>query len=288
MLFRIPVSPSPLGRAAFFAMALMTGSVSAVYADAPAPIVNVLKRPAEDPGWQKNPLNFIAHAGGAIDGNRYVNSVEAVQKSIDNGYRLIELDLLETSDGHFIAAHSWKEYKAACGMQGPVSDRPLTLAQAKECRLSGRYTPLVEERINEIFTSNPSLFLVTDKTANFEKLQKSFRQFADRLLVEVKGFAKFKEAVAAGIQNPMLATNLEKLPENFFTDNNVRFIVIKKKTLTRNYAELVELRKRGMEIFVATTDDTDFIGKYIGKAATAFYADGWDLKKGGCFEGCFE
>ena len=45
---------------------------------------------------------FIAHAAGGINFDTYTNSVEALEKSIDNGYRLIEIDLMETSDNFFI------------------------------------------------------------------------------------------------------------------------------------------------------------------------------------------
>jgi hypothetical protein len=37
-------------------------------------------------------LDNIMHAGGAIDGVKYTNSVESVLKSIANRERLIELD----------------------------------------------------------------------------------------------------------------------------------------------------------------------------------------------------
>ena len=40
---------------------------------------------------------FIAHAGGAINGKVYSNSLEAILKSIQDGKKMIEVDLIETS-----------------------------------------------------------------------------------------------------------------------------------------------------------------------------------------------
>ena len=51
------------------------------------------------------PLRFIAHAGGRIEGMNYTNSLEALNNSYKNGFRLFELDIIETSDGEFVAAH---------------------------------------------------------------------------------------------------------------------------------------------------------------------------------------
>lgn len=49
----------------------------------------------------------IAHAGGAIDGNSYSNSVEAVTRNYELGTRLFELDFELTSDGAWVDAHDW-------------------------------------------------------------------------------------------------------------------------------------------------------------------------------------
>ena len=57
---------------------------------------------------------FIAHAGGGFKDITYSNSKESVIKSIEKGFKYIELDLLETSDGFIVAAHDWKTFKKNC------------------------------------------------------------------------------------------------------------------------------------------------------------------------------
>jgi len=52
----------------------------------------------------------IAHGGGAIGGLRYTNSIAAIEKSAAAGFRVIEIDIETTSDGHFVCGHDWDAY----------------------------------------------------------------------------------------------------------------------------------------------------------------------------------
>lgn len=63
---------------------------------------------------------LIAHAGGAIDGNAYTNSLEATRLSIDNGFSLIELDFSKTSDGVWFATHDWKYWAERTSYSGAL------------------------------------------------------------------------------------------------------------------------------------------------------------------------
>lgn len=60
-------------------------------------------------------VEYIAHAGGCIDGYLYTNSLEAVQQSLTFGVRNIELDLCLTNDNQIVAAHDWGYYNYLTG-----------------------------------------------------------------------------------------------------------------------------------------------------------------------------
>jgi len=53
------------------------------------------------------PPRLIAHAGGAVFGYRYTNSMEALDQAYENGFRHIELDFEQTSDGKYVLIHDW-------------------------------------------------------------------------------------------------------------------------------------------------------------------------------------
>lgn len=58
-------------------------------------------------GWQENRL--IAHAFGGVDGASYTNSYEAFITNYNRGYRLFEVDLVQTTDGKLVARHDWSQ-----------------------------------------------------------------------------------------------------------------------------------------------------------------------------------
>jgi len=53
------------------------------------------------------PGRFIAHAGGALNGLPYTNSLQALDQHYAAGFRLFELDFEWTSDGHLVLVHDW-------------------------------------------------------------------------------------------------------------------------------------------------------------------------------------
>jgi len=57
-----------------------------------------------------NSGGLIAHAGGGINGLKYTNSLEAMEQSIEHGFKMVELDLLISSDGRIVAVHDWKTF----------------------------------------------------------------------------------------------------------------------------------------------------------------------------------
>ncbi len=69
-----------------------------------------------------NSGGLIAHAGGGINGLKYTNSLEAMEQSIEHGFKMIELDLLISSDRRIVAVHDWNRFHVLawryCQQQG--------------------------------------------------------------------------------------------------------------------------------------------------------------------------
>ena len=53
---------------------------------------------------------YIAHAGGKIDGAIYTNSREAIEQAIRLGHRFIEIDFKATIGGELYGCHSKREF----------------------------------------------------------------------------------------------------------------------------------------------------------------------------------
>ena len=134
-----------------------------------------------DESWGLDPSRFIAHAGGSIDGIPYTNSLEAMNRAYRNGFKMIELDIIQTKDQQFVAAHDWTKWHTMTGMPdyGPVN-----LNVFLDRLLLGKYTPLDMKRINQWFSAHPDAILVTDKIDDPITFSKKF-QYPERLIMEL-------------------------------------------------------------------------------------------------------
>ena len=140
---------------------------------------------------------LIAHSGGEIDGYVYTNSLEALQRATERGYRYIELDLSFTSDSVLVAAHSWEFFNRITG-NSHLEDSAPSLEQFTSQRIHGRYTPLTAEEINRYFMEHDSLYLVTDKVSDPEALGKYFPDLKKRMVVEAFSYEEYEELCNRG------------------------------------------------------------------------------------------
>ena len=125
----------------------------------------------------------IAHAGGAIDGNAYTNSLEAITRNHEAGIRLFELDFLVTSDSRWVAAHDWPRWQEMTGYAGKIApdletfeDLPLHQKHTS-WGIQAEYSPLSFEGLEDFLSDHPDAVIVTDL-----KTQYLFDGFVTRVL----------------------------------------------------------------------------------------------------------
>ena len=147
------------------------------------------------------PAFWIAHGGG-VGEFVYTNCEEAVRDSLGKGFTYIELDLQETTDGHLVGAHSWRELKALLGSE-ELSDAPMSSAEIEALKPHWRRTPLFADDICRLLQENPDMVLVTDKVQNFELLKKQI-PFSDRMIVEASTVQNCLQARQNGFENVAL------------------------------------------------------------------------------------
>ena len=113
--------------------------------------------------------HLIAHAGGAVDNNIYTNSREAIERSIKSGRKYIEIDLIKTSDGEYVAGHDWELVNKMTGRKG---DKPLSKQEFLSSKLHGKYTPMSIDDIAELFEKYPDWIMLVDKIRDLDYLHK--------------------------------------------------------------------------------------------------------------------
>ena len=135
-------------------------------------------------------MRFIAHAGGMIEGYKYTNSLESLKNSYNKGFKLIELDLIKTSDNFIVAAHDWKFWKKVTNYKGKI---PPTYEDFMNHKIYGRFTPLDMNSINNFFEKHHDAILVTDKINDPELIINKFTD-PDRLFMELFSEEAVREA----------------------------------------------------------------------------------------------
>ena len=229
-----------------------------------------------------NNYRFIAHAGGGIENKIYTNSLEAIQNSIKNGFKLIEIDLIETRDGFFIGGHSdWKSFKKKIFSENKnIDNKPMLLEEVKKIKIFNKYTPITIDEINNIFSKNKELILFTDKTNNFKKILRDFKFDKNRIVVEVFGRDNYFLAIEEGIVNPMFAANSNDY--DFILDNGIKLISAHSSDVKSNRGKYKKLLKKGVIIFTYTSNNENFINNNLNITSTGFYTDFWDIKNNNC------
>lgn len=217
---------------------------------------------------------FIAHAGGGIESLTYTNSLEAVNSSLLNGFKAIELDLIKSSDGVLIAGHDWKHFKTIIGHRD-VDDIPMDSLDIKDYKIHNKYTILTGADISKLLSDNPDLILFTDKSNDFSLIKKL--GFNSRVYVEVFGILDFLKAIRVGIKNPMLNVDvgsLGPLPKILYVMvTNPNFVVLSSKAVNEHPEYLNWLFNRGIKIFIYTSDEPCFINKMSKIYDATIYTD---------------
>ena len=220
---------------------------------------------------------FIAHAGGGIKNLKYTNSLEAIYNSIQIGYKLIEIDLIETSDNKLVGAHDWDHFRSISNCCKD-SKKP-ALKDFKNYKIYNDLTTVDYNKINEIFSKNKDLILVTDKTNNFDLINTLFTFDDKRIIVEVFGRENYFRAIKNNIKNPMYSANIHEL--DFIKKYNIKLIALHSKDFISNKKIYKELSDNGTVIFIYSTNDIKFVEQnknIIG----SFYTDFIDFKNNLC------
>ena len=225
---------------------------------------------------------FIAHAGGAIDGYTYTNSLEALKNSYDHGFRVFELDIIKTREGVYVAAHGWEHWAKLTGFEGEI---PPTLEIFRNHLIHKKFTPLDIHEINRWFLSHPDAILVTDKVndpLNFSEL------FVDknRLIMELFSLDAVAEGAKSGIRSAMPTWSILKQIEGDIVetlrDLDVSHIAASRRIVEKNIPLIRRLKDEGIKVYVFHVNldegkDEEFVVCNEMNYVYGLYADYYDF-----------
>lgn len=233
--------------------------------------------------YAKDINRFIAHAGGRIDGDDYTNSLEALNHNYENGFRLFELDIIETSDGKFVAAHDWLKWASL------IDNKVVPIPSEEEFlkhKLIDEYTPLNMERINAWFKDHTDAILVTDKVNEPRRFSKEFID-KKRLMMELFSLDAVKEGIEAGILSAMPSQKvLKELGEDRVSELKslgVKDLAFSRRSIAKNLDFLTQLKDNGIKVYVFQLNhdegkDEEYVVNYEMDYIYGLYADEWEFE----------
>ena len=224
---------------------------------------------------------FIAHAGGEVDGIRSTNTKDALDQNYKKGFRLFELDIIETSDGHLVAAHDWAMWARFTDYDGTL---PPTLSEFKKHKIYGDYTTLDYQGINDWFAAHPDATLVTDKVNDPIAFANGFVD-KSRLIMELFSVMAVEDALNNGItamlsQEPLLTMVGDKL--NYLSVNNIKYVALSRRIISGQKKLMEQLRDEGIKVYVYNVnfdpgkDEKYVLDNEIG-LVYGMYADKWNF-----------
>lgn len=124
---------------------------------------------SDDKEWEK--YQTIAHAGGVLEEHTYSNCEEAILTNYENGQRVFEIDFCLTSDDKVVGKHDWEQHIIQEGFyEGYIPSEEEFLS----IPLWGKYEPLSFERLCELMTEYPDIWIVTDSKLYDEESNRKF------------------------------------------------------------------------------------------------------------------
>ena len=229
--------------------------------------------------FEPNNNRYIAHAGGEVNGVKSTNSKQALDANYKKGFRLFELDIIETSDGKLVAAHDWKMWARLTDYDGAL---PPIHAEFLKHKIYGDYTTLDLKGINAWFKTHPDAILVTDKVNDPIAFANAFAD-KSRLIMELFSLMAVEEASKNGIQTmisqePLMKIIGDKL--DYLAINNVKYVAVSRRIIASKTKLMLKLKEQGIKVYVFNVnfdpgkDEKYVLENEIG-LVYGMYADKW-------------
>lgn len=199
--------------------------------------------------FEPNINRYIAEAGGEVNGIKSTNSKDALDQNYKMGFRIFELDIIETSDGHLVAAHDWDMWARFTDYTGTL---PPTHAQFVTQKIYGDYSTLDMEGINTWFEQHPDASLVTDKVTDPISFADAFID-KDRLIMELYSVMAIEKASEHSIHTMITQEALLELKDdkiNFLKVNNVVYVGLSRKIIKSQKKLILQLKDEGIKVYV--------------------------------------
>ncbi len=227
----------------------------------------------------------VAHAGGEINGITYTNSLNALDKNMEEGFSYFEIDFAFTKDGHLVCLHKWNsDFNKLFGFE---TEEKLTLNEfEKIVNSKSEFEVCTLEKLIIWMDENPETHIITDVKENniqaLELISKKVPNFQERIIPQIYSFENFDKVKKMGYNQVILTIYRYNLDDDEILTKVEGFggdfaITIPKKRAMSNLS--TELAKMDIHTYTYTINSleekeilfdvyniseiyTDFLGPY--------------------------
>lgn len=221
----------------------------------------------------------IAHAGGGINNEDYTDSFEAMDKSVKDGFTLLEIDFSWTSDARLVCLHDWQSsFTRFFG--SPMRALP-TLDEFK--RLVKEKSPYHLCTLDELavwMEDNPSAILVTDvKRENvkaLEKIARSIKGFEERVIPQIYYPQSYRRVHKLGFKNIIWTLYEFHADQRTILEWASKIGPLYAVTMPRQLADAglgSKLRERGFYTYTHTINSREVLDHYRSLGIDNVYTD---------------
>ncbi len=222
----------------------------------------------------------IAHAGGAVGGKTYTNSLEALDSNYAAGVRFFEIDFSWTRDGALVALHDWDENFER--LFGPGFEAPLAEAEfrrAVAAGVPGLRVPVLDELLEWLDRHTDALLVTDVKDRNVEALELIARRRPDlraRILPQIYRPAEYQPVRELGYES--IIWTLYRHPVGDFTvvrqlDRMALFAVAMPISRARQGRLPPHLARVGVPVLVHTVNNPKGVRDLKRLGVTEVYTD---------------
>jgi hypothetical protein len=226
-------------------------------------------------------IRFIYHACGAIDGNAYSNSLEALESTYAKGGRFVEIDLNWTTDGELVCIHDFGSWVSSVYTGDPVS-----LETFMNTKIFDQYTPMSIETLANWICNHPDMYIVTDvkedNVAALQKITDDYPALVSNIIPQIYEKNQLLPVREAGYEHIILtiyamASAQERCDAKTlaaFAKENGLFGITFPLALADDDNYVATLKTSGVKLFTHSTSNINAIQTYFKKGIDGVYTHG--------------
>ena len=231
---------------------------------------------------------LIAHAGGGIEDLIYSNSLEALNLSVKNGFKYIEIDFLNTKNGDLVLLHDWKDGYMSLFSSAPGAGKNAAPRRKKPTKTAAEFKSLVMTRgltqmdiidLIRWMSDNPDIYIVTDIKAdnlkNLKKIRDLSGDLQSRFIPQIHKLKNYEKTKALGFDKIILTTYRNKLPAEelgaFCREKDLFALTMPHARIESDTFDL--LGEIDTPVFVHTLNSAEIASEFVGKGVSGVYTD---------------